>query len=431
MNLDVPTIDGLRELLGQNVDKLVLAGIVLVLALAAYLIMRLVVTRLAMRIIRHTRTRWDDAIARHHVLNVLSWMAPVLVIRAGIKYFPESVQVVGNLFAALLVLQTVILLGRLLSAGNDVYKSVPVSKVRPIKGYIQLIKLFLYLVGGIIAIFTLIDASPWGLLSGIGAVTAVLLLIFKDTILSVVASIQIAAYDLVREGDWIEASQYGANGSVIDMSLHTIKVQNWDKTIVSIPTYKLIDESFKNYRGMIDSGGRRIMRAVLIDQSSVRFLTQEEMERFSRIGLIKDYVAGRRDEIEKWNQEHGVNRAESPVNGRAMTNIGTFRAYVKAYLQSHSRVRQDMTLMVRQLEPEGDSGLPVQVYCFTDTVVWAEYESIQADIFDHLIAALPEFGLRTYQRVAQVDRRISKSADHRQGEGVSTSAGAASGKNHE
>jgi miniconductance mechanosensitive channel len=160
---------------------------------------------------------------------------------------------------------------------------------------------------------------------------------------------------------------------------------------------------------MVEAGGRRIMRAVLIDQSSVRFLTREEMDRLGRIGLIRDYVAKRREEIEQWNREQGVDRAESPVNGRAMTNIGTFRAYVKAYLQSHSRVRQDMTLMVRQLEPEGDSGLPVQVYCFTDTVVWAEYESIQADIFDHLIAALPEFGLRAYQRVAEFDRRAPES----------------------
>lgn len=404
----LPSMEDLAALPAGNMDTLVLSGLVLALALVAYLVMRLVVVRLIHRIIHHTRLQWDDALADRKVLVVLAWMAPVLVIRAGTGYFPYDLAIVVNAASAVLIAQSVVLLNRLLSAGHDVYKSIPVSKVRPIKGYIQLIKLFLYLVGGILAVFTLIDASPWGLLSGIGAVTAVLLLIFKDTILSMVASIEIAAYDLVREDDWIEAPQYGANGSVIDMSLHTVKVQNWDKTVVSIPTYKLIDESFKNYRGMIEAGGRRIMRAVLIDQSSVRFLTEEEVERLGRIDLIKDYVSGRKREIEDWNREHGADRNKSPVNGRAMTNVGTFRAYVEAYIRSHPRIRGDFTLMVRQLEPEGDKGLPIQVYCFTNTTVWTEYESIQSDIFDHLIASLPEFGLRAYQRTAQMDRRAPR-----------------------
>lgn len=406
----LPTLEELNAFFVDNLDQFILAGIILVLALAAYLLMRLVVVRLLLRIVKHTKHSWDDALANRDVFIVLAWMAPLLVIRAGLKYFPAGLHAIGNVIAAILIIQTVILLGRLLTAGNDVYKTVPVSKVRPIKGYIQLVKLFLYIVGGVLAVFTLIDASPWGLLSGIGAVTAVLLLIFRDTILSVIASIQIAAYDLIREDDWIESAAYGANGLVIDMSLHTIKVQNWDKTIVSIPTYKLIDESFKNYRGMIDSGGRRIMRALLIDQSSVRFLSEEEAGCLARISLIREYVAKRRSEIEQWNREHNADRAKSPVNGRAMTNLGTFRAYVQAYLETHPRIRQDMTLMVRQLEPEGDSGLPLQVYCFTNTVAWTEYERIQSDIFDHLIAALPEFGLKAYQRTAQRDRRAEKNS---------------------
>jgi miniconductance mechanosensitive channel len=405
VNAKLPTMDELTRLVTGNVDTFILAGVILVLALCAYLLMRLVVMRVVMRIIRHTRSKWDDALADRKVLVVLAWMAPVLVIQAGLESFPESYDALGNLVSAIFTFQVVILLTRMLTAGHDVYQTLPVSRIRPIKGYVQLVKLFVYILGGILAILTLVDASPWGLLSGIGAVTAVLLLVFKDTILSVVASIQIAAYDLVREGDWIVSEHYGADGDVVDMSLHTVKVQNWDKTLVSIPTYKLIDESFKNYRGMYQARGRRIKRAVLIDQSSVRFLTNEEMERLGRIGLIKDYVAKRRGEIEAWNREHGADRGQSPVNGRAMTNIGTFRAYLEAYIRSLPRIRKDLTLMVRQLAPAGDSGLPLEIYCFTDTTVWTEYESIQADIFDHLIASLPEFGLRAYQRVAQADRR--------------------------
>lgn len=401
----MPAMERLTEQLTGHADTLVLAGVVLVLALCAYILMRLVVLRVVMRIIRRTRSKWDDALAERKVLVVPAWMAPVLVIQAGLDSFPQGFDALGNLVSAVFTVQVVLLLTRALSAGHDVYQTLPVSRIRPIKGYVQLVKLFVYIVGGILAVLTLVDASPWGLLSGVGAITAVLLLVFKDTILSVVASIQIAAYDLVREGDWIVSESFGADGDVADMSLHTVKVQNWDKTLVSIPTYKLIDESFKNYRGMYQARGRRIKRAVLIDQSSVRFLAQEEIERLGGIGLIKDYVAGRREEIEAWNREHGADRSKSPVNGRAMTNLGTFRAYLEAYLRSHPRIRQDMTLMVRQLEPGGETGLPLEVYCFTDTTVWTEYESIQADIFDHLIASLPEFGLRAYQRAAQADRR--------------------------
>jgi len=405
VTLELPTMQEFTELLTGHTDKFLLAGVVLVLALFAYLLMRLVVMRIIMRIIRHTRSQWDDALARRHVLVVLAWMAPVLVIQAGLTYFPAQFAVVKNLVQAVFTIQVVLLVTRMLSAGHDVYRTLPVSAMRPIKGYVQLVKLFVYIVGGILAVLTLFDASPWGLLSGIGAVTAVLILVFKDTILSVVASIQIAAYDLVREGDWIVSESFGADGDVVDMSLHTVKVQNWDKTLVSIPTYKLIDESFKNYRGMYDAGGRRIKRAVLIDQSSVRFLTEDEIQRLGKIELIREYVQKRRAEVEDWNREHGADRVENPVNGRAMTNLGTFRAYLEAYLRSHSRIRQNMTLMVRQLAPAGDTGLPVEVYCFTDTTAWTEYESIQADIFDHVIASLPEFGLRAYQRVAQADRR--------------------------
>jgi miniconductance mechanosensitive channel len=258
------------------------------------------------------------------------------------------------------------------------------------------------IVGGLLVIAALLDRSPVILLSGFGAMTAVLLLVFKDTLLSLVASVQLTAQDMVRVGDWIEVPQFGADGDVVDVELHTIKVQNWDKTITTIPTHRLISDSFKNWRGMSASGGRRIKRALHIDASSIHFLSEEEIQRYRRFRMLREYLAGKEGELAEYNsQVESADLAEPDrlVNYRRLTNIGTFRAYAWRYLRQHPRIRQDMTLLVRQLSP-GPQGVPIELYCFTNTTAWNEYEDIQADIFDHLLAIVPEFGLRLFQQPA-------------------------------
>ena len=250
----------------------------------------------------------------------------------------------------------------------------------------------------------LMEQSPLLLLSGLGAMAAVLMLVFKDTILSLVASVQLTSNDMLRVGDWIEMPQLNADGDVIDIALHTVKVQNWDKTITTIPTHRLISESYKNWRGMQESGGRRIKRALLIDQRSAHFLEPEEMERLHRFMLIDDYLDRKRGELDKWNTDF-LEAGRDPVNQRRVTNLGTFRAYVVAYLRAHPRISKEMTLLVRQLEPTGQ-GVPLEIYCFTSTTAWADYEAIQSDIFDHLISVIPEFGLRLFQEPSGYDAEL-------------------------
>ena len=265
--------------------------------------------------------------------------------------------------------------------------------------------MFVTILGGIFIIALILDKSPWGLVSSIGAMTAILMLIFKDTLLSFVASLQIASYNLIRVGDWIEMPAFGVDGDVIDISLHTVKVQNFDKTNVSVPTHKFLDNSFKNWRGMYEANGRRIKRSILIDQSSISFLDQNMLENLEKVDLLKDYLNNKQQDISTDNQKNGIS-SDSPLNGRHLTNLGTFRAYVEQYLKHNPHIRKDLTLIVRHLQPEADKGLPLEIYCFINDIRWNQYESIQADIFDHILSAMPFFGLRTYQRNALVDNRV-------------------------
>ncbi len=288
---------------------------------------------------------------------------------------------------------------------NSYYETLPASRERPIKGYIQVLAIIMYIFGTIYAIGMLTGQSPWVILSGIGALTAVILLVFKDTILSFVAGIQISAYDLLHVGDWIEMPQYGADGDVIEIALHTVKVQNWDKTITVIPTYRFTQDAYKNWRGMTQAGGRRIKRAVYIDQNSVKFCDEEMIRRFERIYLIRDYVRQKKAEIEEYNRSIVADTSDV-VNGRRMTNLGTFRAYAEAYIQNHPKVNKNLTMMVRHLAP-GPNGLPIEIYLFTNDIRWKNYEAIQADIFDHLLAVIHQFDLRIFQNPTGNDfRRI-------------------------
>ena len=288
-----------------------------------------------------------------------------------------------------------------MSALNRIYEADPAARQRPIKGFIQLAQIAIYILGAIIVIAALIDRSPVILLSGFGAMTAVLLIVFKDTLLSLVASIQLTSQDMIRVGDWLEMPQFGADGDVIDVALYTVTVQNWDKTITTIPTHRLITDSFKNWRGMSESGGRRIKRSINIDLNSIRVLTDEETSRFKGFALLKDYIGTKEADLQAYNAALD-DPGESGVNLRRLTNVGTFRAYIYSYLKHHPKIHDGMTLIVRQLQP-GTEGLPIEVYAFSNDTDWAAYEGIQADIFDHICAIVSEFGLRLYQRPAGAD----------------------------
>jgi miniconductance mechanosensitive channel len=394
--------------------------LLMVVQLAVLLLATWVASMLARSLLVHAVRRalrtlpdyWYEALVGHRVVRKLAATVPALVVHYGIALIsgvPAGVQtVVQSVAGAYVVLTLALAFSRLMDAFGAVYESVDPERAnaRPIKGYLQLVKIGVAVIAVILMIATLFNRDPLLLLSGLGAMTAVLMLVFKDTLLSLVASMQLSGNDMLRVGDWIEMPNLDADGDVIDISLHTVKVQNWDHTITTIPTWRLISESFKNWRGMQQSGGRRIKRALYIDKTSIRFLGDADRKRMERFALLHDYLEGKQAEIDAHNEKL---RAEGldPVNARNVTNLGTFRAYVEAYLRAHPRIHHEgMTLMVRQLQPE-PTGLPLQLYCFTTTVKWTEYEAIQADIFDHLFAILPEFGLRVFQQPTGSDIAVA------------------------
>jgi miniconductance mechanosensitive channel len=381
------------------------------LLLAAWLagvLVRQVLLRVVARMAEASPLQWDDAVVRSGTLSRLAQVVPALVVLAGagfVQGLPDwAYVVVRNVALAWIALAVALALGRLLDALNTIYvQASPHARERPIKGYLQLAKILAWVVAVILVVAALVNRSPVVLLTGLGAMTAVLLLVFKDTLLSLVASVQLSSNDMLRVGDWIQMESQGVDGDVIDMSLHTVKVQNWDKTISTVPTHLLISESFRNWRGMSEAGGRRIKRALLLDQASVRFLEPDERQRLRRIALIDDYLDAQREELEAHNRKLEA-AGKDPVNNRRATNLGTFRAYVTAYLRAHPGVHQGMTLMTRQLDPT-PQGLPLEVYCFAADTDWIAYENLAGDIFDHLLAVLPEFGLRIYQQPGGADLR--------------------------
>jgi miniconductance mechanosensitive channel len=374
--------------------------------LAGQLVRRLLL-RVVRGITRRTAWRWDDALFRRHTFRWLARMVPALVIQFGIVLVPNVPAgieaVVTRLMTALLVLFVVMAISAALSALEDFYRETPRGQQRSIKGMLQLIKIGLFIVAALVIVAVISGRQVGLLLSGVGAMSAVLMLIFKDTILGFVAGVQLSSNDMLRVGDWIEMPQLNADGDVIDIALHTVKVRNWDMTITSIPSWRLISDSYRNWRGMQESGGRRIKRALYIDAASVHFLDESALRRLSSLRLLADYLPSKEQEVAQWNQAQGQ-AAEVPANRRRLTNLGTFRAYVQAYLDGHPQIHHELGCMVRQLA-SGPQGIPLELYCFTSTVKWAEYEGIQADIFDHLFALLPEFGLALYQQPSGQDLR--------------------------
>lgn len=367
------------------------------------------------RLADRSRTHWDNAMVDARVPDRLAHLVPALMIYAAAPFvFPDReflASLVQRVAMAFAVVTVALAVNGALNAVIDVYRTYDRSKRAPITTYIQVAQIVLVVVAAVLVVSLLLDKSPWALLSGVGALTAVIMLVFKDSILGFVSSVQLTTNDMVRRGDWIEMPQYGADGDVIDVSLNTVKVRNWDKTISTIPTYQLMQDSFKNWRGMSESGGRRIKRALYIDMNSIGFCDEGMLRRFEKIDLLKDYLREKREEVAATNEGRGD--AEADVNLRRLTNVGTFRAYLVAYLRQHPKIHEDMTFMVRQLQPT-DRGLPIEVYAFSSDQNWVRYEGIQSDLFDHFLAVLPEFGLRVFQLPAGADlpSAIDRAAGH-------------------
>ena len=381
--------------------------IVFVLIILSYYAIKYIVLGIARRISRRSSTTWDDALYSNRVFHKAVLFVPGLLLGSLAPYtlseFPSALVWVINIAQIFLVFVTLATINAFLNALYDIYQGYEVSKSKPIKGYLQVIKIIFIVVGVIIVISMLMGKSPVYLLGGLGAFSAVLLLVFRDPILGLVAGIQISANDMVRPGDWIVLGKSGADGVVTDISLTTVKVQNWDKTITTVPTYSLVSESFVNWRGMEESGGRRIKRSISIDMNSVKFCTPEMIGKFRKISLVREYVERKEDELDAYNRQQAIDNSIM-VNGRRQTNLGIFRAYLSAYLRNNPDIRNDMTFLVRQLQP-AESGIPMEIYVFSREQEWAAYENIQSDIFDHILAAIPEFELMVFQNPSGADMR--------------------------
>ncbi|GIU42133.1 small conductance mechanosensitive ion channel protein YbdG [Shewanella sairae] len=378
----------------------------LIIAFAAYFFVKRGVVTTMNLVIQRSKAHWDDIFMRHQVLEKMAVMVPILILNILMPLALSDHKVLSSLSDRFLDVTIVVLFVRAiysaLDAANEIADYNLVSRRLPIKSFVQLAKLFMFFVAIIISISVLADQSPVYFLSGLGVATGLVMLVFRDTILGFVAGIQLAANRMVSPGDWIEMDNYGANGTVEEVSLTTVKVRNFDQTLTMLPAYSLTSGSFRNWRGMSESGGRRIKRAVQIDIQSVRFLTESDMRSLSKINYLKDYFSSKSAEIITYNAQ--VEDADMYVNSRHLTNLGTFRAYIQEYLTQHDKIRKDMTLMVRQLAPT-ELGVPIELYIFTNDTRWEFYEGIQADIFDHIFAILPEFDLRVYQGPTGADIR--------------------------
>lgn len=386
---------GINETVSLYLSNAIVVICIIIITLIVDLIIKKILLKTINSYAEKTKNKWHNILVEKKVFELLARIVPIGMIHEFAPVFPEYQTWIQRLAFSYIVLIVLLISNRVLDAINKIYSKYEVSKARPIKGYLQVIEIILYTIGIVIIISVVIDRSPWILLSGIGAAAALLVLIFQNSILGLVASIQITSNNMLKLGDWIEMPKYGADGAVLEISLNTVKVQNWDNTIITVPTHLLISESFKNWRGMEESGGRRIMRSIYIDITSIKFCDEEMLVRFEKIQYIKEDLQNRKKEVDKYNEYYKVNSSDL-VNGKQLTNIGTFRIYVENYLKNHSKVNQDMVQIVRQRQPT-ENGLPIEIYAFTTQIDWVSYESIQSDIFDHILAVAPEFDLRIFQ----------------------------------
>jgi len=389
--------------LGLEMTNYALLGIGSIILLMACFVGNFVTRKFLVRgiqkFIENSKNDWDDILLENKVFNSLSTLVPLILIEylsaPILSNFTSLIPFVHIAVKVSLVFVITSVLIKALKAFEEVSTRIPSFKDKPIMSYVQLANIMIYVVSAILIFATLLDRDPFALLGALGALTAVLMLVFKDTILGLVASIQISSHDMVRVGDWVSMPKYGTDGDVLEITLNTVKIQNWDKTISTIPTYAFISDSFKNWRGMTDSKGRRIKRSLNIDMTSIKFCSDEEIDNYKNVEMLKDYIESIQSEIAIHNDSNGHDKS-SLLNGRNLTNIGLFREYAYQYLMANKNLRTDLTLMVRQLEPT-ENGLPIEVYCFSNNINWVAYETIQADIFDHLLSSISNFDLEIFQ----------------------------------
>jgi len=403
---------GLSDRFSAFILAVVLVAVVLILAYVTNLIAKFFIVKVVHRIIRRTEWTWDDVFVEHKVFSRLSHLVPAFVIWAMAEWaladyekWNIAVQKISYIYVLSL---GAIVINSVIESWHKIYLMLPIAEHRHIKGYVQLVKILIYIIIILLIISVVFKQNVTSLVVGLGGMAAVLLLIFRDTILGFVSSIQLSANHMVKIGDWITIPGRGVDGDVIDMTLYTIKVRNFDMTILTVPTYALMQESFQNWTGMQESGGRRIKRAMRIEMKSIKFLDEELKNKLYRIQILKPYIDAKEAEIKKYNEVNGIDDS-CLVNGRRMTNVGTFRAYAQAYLSSHPKVNTDMTFMVRHLPPD-EKGLPLEIYVFCKHKEWVAFESVQSDIFDHLLAVIPEFGLRLFE-FPTGDDRVARTSD--------------------
>ncbi len=388
----------LDDKLTNYIEGFILIIILLLILIVTDFISRRIIVNAIKTYVKKSKNEYDDILLENKVFNRLAHIIPAVIIFYSIDNIfdlPDLVNFIRLVVKLYLVANILLFIDSLISSLHKIYQRFPISTEKPVTGYVQVLKIFIYAIGLILIISILTGKEPYALLAGLGAIAAVLLLVFKDSILGLVASIQLSANNMVRPGDWIEMPSRNADGTVLEITLHTVKVQNWDRTISSFPTYALVSESFQNWKGMEESGGRRIKRAVNIDMKSVHFLSPEEINELKKIELLRGYIEMRQEEIKKFNEEKKIDTS-TPVNGRRMTNLGTFRKYMEVYLNTHPRIHKDMTLIVRHMRPS-ETGIPMEIYAFSKEQGWVQYEAVQSDIFDHMLSVIPYFNLRVFQ----------------------------------
>ncbi len=394
---------GVTEPLLGYLTNIILISIIIIFCLVGRYATNILINKLLSKYIKNNRFKFDNMLLKRKVFKRLSHLVPAIILNMFAGEFVKYQEIIERIVYIYIIVIIIAALDGFLNAINDYYNTLKISKHKPIKGFLQVSKIIIFAIGGIIIVANLMGESPLIILSGIGALAAVLMLVFKDSLLGLVAGIQISVNDMVRIGDWIEMPKYNADGDVIDISLNTIKVENFDRTITTIPAYALVSDSFRNWRGMQESGGRRIKRSIYIDVTSVKFCDDKMLEKFKKIKYIYEYINSKEKEIDEYNEKKSIDSSVM-VNGRRLTNIGTFRVYIENFLQNNNKIHKDMICMVRQMPP-GEHGVQLEIYAFTNDTNWINYENIQADIFDHIFAVAKEFDLRMFQEPTGYDMR--------------------------
>ena len=389
------------------IDNMIVLAIIIVLTVGIDYSCRYIVLGMIKRLAQKTKNQLDDLIIDRKIINRMMNIIPAVLVYVTLPLAfpadeaPSLLVVMQKVCLIYIIAVSLRFINSSLNLIHEIYNNRDSFKNKPLKGFIQILQVTIFFIGAILVISVLINRSPVSLLAGLGASAAILMLVFKDTILGFVAGIQLSANDMLRAGDWITMNKYGADGTVIEVTLNAVKVRNFDNTITTIPPYALVSDAFQNWRGMSESPGRRIKRSINIDMRSVRFCSPEMLDKFRKISLITAYIDNKEAELNEYNEAHHID-GDILVNGRRQTNLGVFRAYLVRYLRSLPQINRDMTCMVRHLQPT-EKGIPLELYCFSSNKVWIEYEAIQADIFDHLLAVIPEFDLKVFQNISGDD----------------------------